>query len=25
MAPPAWVDAVIDLVAGDNVHTIKID
>lgn len=25
MAPPAWADAVINLVAGDNVHTIKID
>jgi uncharacterized protein (DUF2141 family) len=25
MGPPAWADAVIDLVAGDNVHTIRID
>lgn len=25
MGPPAWADAVIDLVAGDNAHTITID
>ena len=25
MAPPAWADAAIDLVAGDNAHTIRID